>query len=77
MLTFAKKTAGRARSIKGSNHEWPLDHLFLDVPQMHFESLTQAAGRAQSVDRRPLGQGPVVWASEKIQLRLTNAIKAD
>lgn len=77
ILTFAKVKAGRARSIKGSNHEWPLDHLFLDVPSMHFESLTQAAGRAQSVDCRPLGQGPTMWASEKTQLRFTNAIIAD
>ncbi|CAN0371899.1 unnamed protein product, partial [Ectocarpus fasciculatus] len=77
ILTFAKVKAGRARSIQGSNHEWPLDHLFLDVPSMHFESLTQAAGRAQRVDRRPLGQGPTMWASEKTQLRFTNAIIAD
>ncbi|CAN0538968.1 unnamed protein product, partial [Ectocarpus sp. 12 AP-2014] len=77
ILTFSKVVAGRARSIKGSKHEWPLDHLFLDIPNMHFEGVMQAAGRAQSVDRRPPEQGPTMWGSEAMQLRLTNAIVAD
>ncbi|CAM9914895.1 unnamed protein product [Ectocarpus sp. 4 AP-2014] len=76
ILTFSKVKAGRARSIKGSNHEWPLDHLFLDL-HMHSEGVRQAAGRAQSVDRRPLDQGPTMWGSKAMQLLLTKSIIAD
>lgn len=76
ILTFSKVKAGRARSIKGSNHEWPLDHLFLDL-HMHSEGVRQAAGRAQSVDRRPLEQRPTMWGSKAMQLLLTKAIIAD
>ncbi|CAM9196280.1 unnamed protein product, partial [Laminaria digitata] len=75
ILTFAKAVAGRARSIKGKKHEWPLDHLFLHLPKMHFEGLRQAAGRANSTDTRTTG--PTTWMSEEMQLKLTNAIVVD
>ena len=78
LVTFGKGVAGRARVIKGKNHEWPLDHLFLDLPRLNYESVAQAAGRLLGVDTRTLmGQGPTMWGSKRMQRWLTKSIEAN
>jgi hypothetical protein len=75
ILTFAKAVAGRAKSVKGTNHEWPLDELYLDLPLYHSEGIRQAAGRVASTDLRPKEKGPTLRTTPQTQRRLITAIK--